>query len=122
MWLNLPKSFPRKGLGRWGPGPLPLSPYIARGYDHKFFWMDPCNPTRVGYNRGMKVTRTSFYSGITRTLDLDITEAQMEAYQTGTLIQNAFPDLSDADREFIITGVTGEEWIEMFGDISEDEA
>jgi hypothetical protein len=70
----------------------------------------------------MKVTRTSFYSGITRTLDLDITEAQMGAYQTGTLIQNAFPDLSDADREFIITGVTGEEWIEMFGDISEDEA
>ena len=64
----------------------------------------------------MKVTRTSFYSGITRTLDLDITEAQMEAYQTGTLIQNAFPDLSDSDREFIITGVTAEEWIEMFGE------
>lgn len=70
----------------------------------------------------MKVTRTSFYSGITRTLDLDITEAQMEAYQTGTLIQNAFPDLSDSDREFIKTGVTGEEWIEMFGGISEEEA
>lgn len=64
----------------------------------------------------MKVTRTSFYSGITRTLDLDITEEQMEAYQTGTLIQNAFPDLSDSDREFIITGVTAEEWIEMFGE------
>jgi hypothetical protein len=64
----------------------------------------------------MKVTRTSFYSGITRTLDLDITEAQMEAYQSGTLIQNAFPDLSDSDREFIITGVTAEEWIEMFGE------
>ena len=31
-----------------------VSPYIARGYDHKFFWTDPCNPPRVGYNRGMK--------------------------------------------------------------------
>jgi len=70
----------------------------------------------------MKVTRTSFYSGVTRTLDLDITEAQMEAYQSGTLIQDAFPGLSDSDREFIITGVTGEEWIEMFGGISEEEA
>ena len=70
----------------------------------------------------MKVTRTSFYSGITRTLDLDITEAQVQAYQDGAMIQIAFPHLSDADREFILTGVTGEEWIEMFGEISEDEA
>ena len=70
----------------------------------------------------MKVTRTSFYSGITRTLDLDITEAQVQAYQDGAMIQVAFPNLSDADREFILTGVTGEEWIEMFGEISEDEA
>jgi hypothetical protein len=70
----------------------------------------------------MKVTRTSFYSGITRTLDLDITEAQVQAYQDGAMIQIAFPNLSDADREFILTGVTGEEWIEMFGEISEDEA
>ena len=31
-----------------------LSPCPARGYDHKFFWIDPCNLTRVGYNRGMK--------------------------------------------------------------------
>jgi hypothetical protein len=46
----------------------------------------------------------------------------MEAYQSGTLIQDAFPGLSDSDREFIITGVTGEEWIEMFGGISEEEA
>lgn len=70
----------------------------------------------------MKVTRTSFYSGVTRTLDLDITEAQVQAYQDGAMIQVAFPNLSDADREFILTGVTGEEWIEMFGEISEDEA
>jgi hypothetical protein len=70
----------------------------------------------------MKVTRTSFYSGVTRTLDLDITEAQVQAYQDGAMIQIAFPNLSDADREFILTGVTGEEWIEMFGEISEEEA
>ena len=27
---------------------------MPRGYDHKFLGIDPCNPTRVGYNRGMK--------------------------------------------------------------------
>jgi hypothetical protein len=31
-----------------------LSPYIARGYDHKFFSIDPCIPSILGYNRGMK--------------------------------------------------------------------
>ena len=67
----------------------------------------------------MEITRTSMYSGITRTRDLDITQAQLDAYNKGVLIQNAFPDLPDSDREFLITGITGEEWIEMF---SEEEA
>ena len=31
-----------------------LNPCPIRTYNHKFFWIDPCNPTRVGYNRGMK--------------------------------------------------------------------
>ena len=37
-----------------GVAPVALSPCPARVYDHKFFWIDPCNPARVGYNRGMK--------------------------------------------------------------------
>ncbi len=64
----------------------------------------------------MKITRKSYYSGIVRTRDLDITEEQIEAYQNGALIQNAFPDLSDTDREFLLTGITTSEWIEMFSD------
>ena len=62
----------------------------------------------------MKITRTSMYSGITRTRDLPIVQAQLDAYNEGVLVQNAFPDLSDSDREFIITGITADEWIEMF--------
>ena len=62
----------------------------------------------------MKITRTSMYSDITRTRDLDITQEQIDAWQSGTLIQNAFPDLSDTDREFFLTGITRNEWIEMF--------
>ena len=62
----------------------------------------------------MKVTRTSAYSGITRTRNLDITEGQIEAHRNGGLIQNVMPDLSDNDREFYLTGITTEEWTEMF--------
>ena len=42
-------------LPQWQGAAAPaVSAYIARGYDHKFFSIDPCNPARVGYNRGMK--------------------------------------------------------------------
>ena len=66
----------------------------------------------------MKITRTSMFSGVTRTLDLPITEEQIEAWNAGTLIQEAMPQLSAEDREFIMTGVTPEEWAKEF---SEDE-
>ena len=53
-------------------------------------------------------------SGITRTLDLPITETQLEAWASGKLIQNAFPDLSPDEREFLQTGITTEEWETRF--------
>jgi hypothetical protein len=67
----------------------------------------------------MKVTRTSPFTQITRTLDLDITEAQVEAYANGALLQNAFPNLNADEREFYKTGITGEEWDQMFGGSTE---
>lgn len=67
----------------------------------------------------MKVTRTSFISGITRTLDLNITEEEADKFRKGALIQNAFPNLSADEREFILTGITKEEWDKTFKD--EDE-
>jgi hypothetical protein len=63
----------------------------------------------------MKVTRTSPFTRITRTLDLNITEAQVSAYNAGALLQNAFPNLNADEREFFKTGITGEEWDQMFG-------
>ena len=67
----------------------------------------------------MEITRISKYSGIMRTRLLDITEEQLDAYTRGALIQNAFPNLTDEEREFFMTGITRNEWIEMF---SEEEA
>lgn len=62
----------------------------------------------------MKITRTSNYSGIKRTLDLPVTQEQIDAWEAGALIQNAMPSLSPDDREFLKTGITPDEWNEMF--------
>lgn len=68
----------------------------------------------------MLVVRKSILTGIVRKRDLDITEAQFEAWQNGALIQDAMPQLSVADREFLINGVTDEEWRQTFGEEDED--
>jgi len=68
----------------------------------------------------MLVTRKSILTGIVRTRELDITEAQFEAWQNGALIQDAMPQLSVSDREFLINGVTDAEWRQTFGEEDED--
>jgi hypothetical protein len=68
----------------------------------------------------MNITRTSLYSRITRTLDLPVTEAQLDAWASGELIQNAFPNLSPDDREFLKTGITAEEWEQLYKEDVED--
>ena len=62
----------------------------------------------------MKITRTNPFNGKVNTLDLNVTDAQIEYYAAGALIQDAFPHLSADDREFIKTGHTAESWEEMF--------
>ena len=63
----------------------------------------------------MKITKVSRFSGIERTKDLDITEEQLKLWKSGMLIQDAMPNLSPDDREFLITGVTSDEWDAFIG-------
>ncbi|MDP6991347.1 MAG: hypothetical protein QGF89_01525 [Candidatus Marinimicrobia bacterium] len=49
-------------------------------------------------------------------MDIDVTEEQIASWQGGELIQNAMPNLSADEREFIKTGITPEEWENVFGD------
>jgi hypothetical protein len=42
-------------------------------------------------------------------------ERAFEAYDSGTLIQDAFPKLTADQREFIMTGITPEKWASIFG-------
>jgi len=65
----------------------------------------------------MNVTRTSQMSGEVNTLDLDVTQNQLDLYAEGnTLIQEVFPTVPMEEREFIKTGTTPKEWKEMFGE------
>jgi len=68
----------------------------------------------------MKVTRTSQATGITREVELDITDEQILKYEAGELIQKAFPNLTPAEREFIMTGITEDEWKDIFGGFDDD--
>ncbi len=63
----------------------------------------------------MIVVRKSMISGKTYEMDLPITLEQVFAYNSGVLLQDAFPNLSVADREFYKTGITAEEWAATFG-------
>jgi hypothetical protein len=62
----------------------------------------------------MFITRTSWVSGRTTTLDLDVTTEQLRAWKGGACIQDVMPHLSAGQREFIMTGTTEEEWERIF--------
>jgi hypothetical protein len=64
----------------------------------------------------MIITRTSLATNKVHSLDLPITEEQIAAWQNGALIQNAFPNLTPDQREFLKTGITPEEWKAMFAE------
>ena len=62
----------------------------------------------------ISVTKISEHSVIEHTLELDITQEQLNRWQHGELIQKVMPNLSPGEREFLITGIVDEEWDEMF--------
>ena len=64
----------------------------------------------------MKITKTSVYTGITRTRELPITTEEIRRWQSGELIQNVWPDLSDTQRLFLIDGATQQEWDALWPD------
>ena len=64
----------------------------------------------------MKFTRTSMMTGKTHEMDLDITEDQLNDWNQGQLIQDVMPELSPDAREFLMTGITSDEWDSLMGD------
>ena len=58
----------------------------------------------------MYISKRSMLTGDEHTMDLNVTPRQIKAWQEGTLIQNAMPNLTSDQREFIMTGITKDEW------------
>lgn len=74
-----------------------------------------CDKTDEERDRHVKITRVSRITGAIHTLDLPVTQEQMDTYSDGQLIQDAFPDLPAEYREFIVSGITPTEWDNALG-------
>ena len=61
----------------------------------------------------MIITRTSPMTGRINKMDINVTEDQIKQWRSGALIQNVMPELTPSEREFIMTGITENEWKEL---------
>jgi len=70
----------------------------------------------------MLIHLRSAFSGQINSMNLDVTEDQLVLWKVKNyLIQDAMPNLSDVEREFLITGMTEEEQIEFYSQFEEEE-
>ena len=71
----------------------------------------------------LEVTKKSIISGKTNTMELDITQEDLDRYEqvSGLLVQAVFPQLSSSEREFLISGITPQEWNDTFGGEEEND-
>jgi hypothetical protein len=68
----------------------------------------------------MIVTRISPLTGKENSMDLPITQFAIDLWKNGMLIQDAMPHLTDSEREFIKTGITEDEWNNLFQESEND--
>jgi hypothetical protein len=65
----------------------------------------------------LEVARRSPITGTMNTTPLDITASQLELWEDGEgLIQDIMPNLNKHEREFLISGCTKEDWINLYGE------
>lgn len=64
----------------------------------------------------MLIHRVSPLTGNVNSMELNITEKQYLYWQLGMLIQDAMPNLTSDEREFLISGCTPSDWDQLFGD------
>ena len=68
----------------------------------------------------LEVTRISPLTGNVNKMYLDITQEQVEEWnspaQERRLIQDIFPNLNEDEREFIMTGYTPADWRQLHGE------
>jgi hypothetical protein len=102
-----------KGTIRYTTGLILLRIIIAK--DDILSTRLPKIDTSLKLLRGktMLITKVSMFSKVERSLDLDVTAEEIKAWKSGMYIQDAMPRLNEHEREFIMTGITQEEWDSM---------
>lgn len=69
----------------------------------------------------MKIVRESIFSGQRRAREIPASPSAIIAWQHGKPIQEVMPWLSAPDREFILTGITEDEWDDSLGQLGVEE-
>ena len=70
----------------------------------------PRSHTLKRRDKPVKITRTSPLTKKERTIEIAVTTEQLQAWKSGVLIQEAMPNLTPDEREFIKTGITASDW------------
>ena len=69
----------------------------------------------------LRVINTSALTGKENQMILPVTETQIKRWQDGDLVQDVFPFLNDDQREFLMTGITPDEWEAALGADDDDD-
>ena len=68
-------------------------------------------------NGNISITRNCILDDSVSSMDFSITFEALQQYCTGTVnVQDAFPDLTTEQREFLLSGITPDKWTSTFGD------
>lgn len=64
----------------------------------------------------MLIERRSPLTGMINVMDLPVTQEQIDEWLSPSrrMVQDVFPNLSQEQREFIMTGYTNQDWDQMF--------
>ena len=68
----------------------------------------------------MLIAKTSSLTSKTHQMEIDVSDKQIALWMEGALIQDVMPSLSADEREFLMTGITPDEWAAEFGEESND--
>ena len=63
----------------------------------------------------MLIYKKSTISGKINGMMIPVSKNQINRWENGELIQDVMPDLTKDEREFMISGITQEEWYGLFG-------
>lgn len=63
----------------------------------------------------MLIDKRSVITGVVNQMDLGVTYDELKRHQDGELAHNVWPLLLPSQREFLISGITPEEWLDVMG-------